>query len=386
MSTPPRHLVSVWNPSYAQDAMDAHLEVLLGWADAWARGEAERDDVYVWWAKLRSPNRQQPLPHSEDVLGLDRQAAEGAETHLYLTDYRSLYVAHVGEVAGGEVLGEEGERDHMPLYYGGQMADFCFRLWDIRRLVADDTLETIEILKRLRNVHYADRPVSLYGGMVNLPLVVFQEVPTPYFANLEALTEGRLWAERDTELRGETERMGRELRDNLLGREVWARLEPATRTFLSSAEATFRSRREDPRFDFSGPAVAYAKAVETELNALVFPPLHRLLERTDPREREARVDGRPLDLGLRVPHQSLGAIRTLLQHDPVVGKGVRAALGPSSSWLLGTLPNMLEGVIRLRNPAAHSEAADREQVIRLREQVLGIGMLGLIIQLARAKR
>ena len=27
--TPARHLVTVWNPSYADDAMDAHLRVLL---------------------------------------------------------------------------------------------------------------------------------------------------------------------------------------------------------------------------------------------------------------------------------------------------------------------------------------------------------------------
>ena len=71
--TAPRHLVTVWDPSYAEDIMDAHLEVLLGWADRAARGEADRDDVYVWWAKLRSPNRQQPLTHTEDVLALDTQ-------------------------------------------------------------------------------------------------------------------------------------------------------------------------------------------------------------------------------------------------------------------------------------------------------------------------
>lgn len=28
----PLHLLSVWNPSYVEDAMDQHLEVLLDWA------------------------------------------------------------------------------------------------------------------------------------------------------------------------------------------------------------------------------------------------------------------------------------------------------------------------------------------------------------------
>ena len=58
------------------------------------------------------------------------------------------------------------------------------------------------------------------------------------------LLEGDLWAERDAQNRGETERMMRELRDNL------------------------RSR-------FSGPAVEYAKAAEVELNALIFPSLRQ---------------------------------------------------------------------------------------------------------------
>jgi hypothetical protein len=164
MSTP-RHLVSVWNPSYAQDAMDAHLEVLLGWAER-ASGE---DDTYVWWAKLRSGNRQQPLPHRAEILALEEQIAAGHETHLYLTDYRSLYVAHVDEITSDDLLADGGEEDHMPLYYRGQAADFWFRLLDIRLLVSDDTVATIEELKRLRNVRYHDRPVSLYGGSRRCP-------------------------------------------------------------------------------------------------------------------------------------------------------------------------------------------------------------------------
>ena len=37
--TLPRHLVTVWNPSYAQDAMDEHLAVLIDWAGRAQAGE-----------------------------------------------------------------------------------------------------------------------------------------------------------------------------------------------------------------------------------------------------------------------------------------------------------------------------------------------------------
>ncbi len=88
---------------------------------------------------------------------------------------------------------------------------------------------------------------------------------------------GRLWAERDADLRADTQRLARELPDNLFGREVWEKLEPSTRTFVASAEAVFRARRDDPAFDFSGPAIEYAKTVETQLNALNFPRLRKRL-------------------------------------------------------------------------------------------------------------
>jgi hypothetical protein len=382
---PPRHLLSVWNPSYADDAMDRHLEVLLRWATARRDDRADDDDVYVWWAKLRSPNRQAPLPHAGEVLELAPQIDAGIETHLYLTDYSSLYVAHLVEVTAENVLEEfPDERDHMPTYYDQHDADFWFRIWDIRRLVAGDPPATIEELKRLRNVRYHDRPVSLYGGIVDLPLIVTREDGASWFSDIGALTEGRRWAERDAELKGETERLSAELRDNLLGKEIWDALESSSRTFLTTAEAVFRARRGDPGFDFSGSAVEVTKAVETELNALMFPALRRILAKAPPARREVRASDRILDLGGRVSHQSLGTIRKLLDDD-TTRQPLRTALPHDWRWLEGELPAQLEPIRDLRNPAAHDRTVAREEMGRLRQSVLGIGCEGLLVRIVRAK-
>ncbi len=381
-----RHLLSVWNPSYADDAMDRHLEVLLRWAASRRDGKADDEDVYVWWAKLRSPNRQEPVPHREDVLALQSQIDAAVETHLYLTDYSSLYVAHLVEVTGDDVPGEwPDERDHMPRYYEGHEADFWFRLWDIRRLVAKDPPATIEELKKLRNLRYHDRPVSLYGGIVDLPLIVTREDGTTWFADVAELTEGRRWAERDAELRGETERLAAELRDNLLGPDIWEALEPSSRTFLTTAEAIFRARRDDPGFDFAGAAVEYTKAVETELNGLVFPVLRRVLGRAPAERREVYASGTLLDLGGRVPHQGLGALRHLLEREETVRGALRTGLPQDWTWIEGVLPHQLEPVLELRNPAAHSRSVRREEMGRWRQDLLGIGCEGLLVRIARAK-
>jgi hypothetical protein len=50
--------------------MEAHQRILRTAAEAWHAGKCDEDDVYVWWAKLRSSNRLQPLPHLEEILAI----------------------------------------------------------------------------------------------------------------------------------------------------------------------------------------------------------------------------------------------------------------------------------------------------------------------------
>ncbi len=104
--TQARHLVTVWNPSYADDALDAHLRVLL----RSAAGQGGEEEPYVWWAKVRSPNRQQPMPYADDILAIQDQIDEGVETHLYLTDYRSLCVTEVDEITADRIRSDSPGR------------------------------------------------------------------------------------------------------------------------------------------------------------------------------------------------------------------------------------------------------------------------------------
>ena len=385
MSEHPRHLLALWSPSYSGDALDAHLDILLQWSAKHAAGHAEPDDVYVWWAKIRSKNREGRLPHHAEVLALDAQIQAQVETHLYLTDYRSLYVAEIGEITDDDVRKMDGELEHMPGYYAGHAIDFWFRLFDLRRLVTGDIVEINAELKKLRNTGYHDRPPSLYGGMVNLPLIVYREQPARWFSDTSALNEGRLWAESAAAHRSDAERMARDLRDNLFGRELFPHLDPSTRAFLGSAEAVFRAHRDDPGSDLSGAAVSYAKAVETELNALLFPALRGALRAKPPGEREVGVDGRRIDLGGDVRHQSLGTMKHMLEHEHIVQEGVRHAMRHDHSWVLGVLPRELERLIKLRNAGAHSEVTRASELEGVRRKVVGIGEEGLISKLVRVR-
>ena len=326
------------------------------------------------------------------MLALDKQVEAQAETHLYLTDYRSLYVADIGEVTDDNVREDPGELDHMPKYYhqpagdGVQHSiDFWFKIFDIRRVVTGDTLEVINELRKLKNTAYHDRPVSLYGGMVNLPLIVWSDPPARWFSDAEPLNEGSLWAYHAAEDRSEARQMAMELRDNLFGRDFWPRLSPTTRSFLVAAEVQFRAHRDDVGFDVSGAAISYAKAVESELNTSLFRSIRSGFAGKQPHEREVQQEGRLLDLGGEVPHQTLGTLLHLLKHEDLVRESVRKSMPNDYGWMLDILVREAEPLRDFRNSGAHAESLSANQIEPVRRTVLGIGCEGLLERLVRVR-
>jgi hypothetical protein len=73
---PPRHLVTVWNPSYGADVIESHIMLLRELARQFRQGDEEDENVYVWWGKIRSPHRQQPLSHIDEILALEKELGE----------------------------------------------------------------------------------------------------------------------------------------------------------------------------------------------------------------------------------------------------------------------------------------------------------------------
>jgi hypothetical protein len=118
--TTPRHLVTVWNPLYARE-VEQHLAVLLHLARLCDDGKARDDDLYVWWGKVKSPNRQQPLVRAPDIRALGSDLANGTretEAHLYVTDYRVLFVGELLAIHEGDL--PAGENEHVPPYYAAR--------------------------------------------------------------------------------------------------------------------------------------------------------------------------------------------------------------------------------------------------------------------------
>jgi hypothetical protein len=384
-----RHLVTVWNPSYGTDVMESHIMLLRDRARRFRQGDEEEENVYVWWGKIRSLRRQQALPHIEEVLALENELGEAEgdakrELQVYLTDYRSLYVAHVGGITAEDVREDDDDPDaHIPAVYrsDGIHCDCWFQLWDIRRLVSDDTLAVVDELAKLRNTKYYDKPVSIYGGMVDLPLIVTRPDGARYFeADVrEQLIGKQYWVEFDSEHSGigETER---ELREHCFGEEPWARLDPGTRTFIATAEKLYRDHRTDIAFDFSPVLIDFAKAFEVQTNIL----LKRALAKVKPLDRTVNLGGKSVDLVSAGPY-TLGELAIVIGENENLNKALKRSFTQGGEWFCSSLPPILKALADLRNPAAHSGSLDRETVHRQRNQYLGVGCEGELVKLAKVQ-
>jgi hypothetical protein len=377
-----RHVVDVWNPSYAADSMDAHLTVLLDAARRFERKEIAEEGLHVWWGKVRSPHRQQELKHLPEVLEIAAELDGDAERecHLYLTDYSSLYVGHVDSIAQDDIRTSPGAQ--VPGYYDAMelTCDFWYRLLDIRRLATNDTRAVIAELKGLRNLGYNEMPVSLYGAMVDLPLVVYRADGRRFFDadNRDQIIDGRLWAEFDAETVG-VGAIGRELRENLFGEEGWTALDPAARAFIASAEKVFRDQRADPAFDY-GPIISnLAKAIEVICNGVL-----RQVGSSLPRElRQVTIDGKPLDLA-DGRHLSLGQLAHVLRPKRSLQRALRQRL-ENGDWFVDSFPGVLNEVVQVRNPGVHRERVGRDSATRLRDKLVGVGCQGVFSELAKVQ-
>ena len=389
-----QHLVTVWNPMYGADPVVAHLDLLGAWAE-YCLAKGNWDEMYVWWGRIRSENRVGELSDAlrQALDAIDAQIAQHDthdETHLYITDYRSLYVANVIEVC--RTIDTNHEQEHVPAYYFEPKLRACdcwFKLSDIRLLVRDDLDAVVRELAKLANVRYHHRPVSIYGGMVDLPLVVERPDGTQFFHAQERdqLLGDQIWAQAALERGAALGERSRELREHLFGPKAWYGLVPEARLFIATGEMIYRELAAAHAPDVSPALVCYAKAVEVQYRRL----LQRVLQKATSSARCVEVSSKvhvdltdaktPLTLGTlaRALVEPEGALKAAL------GNGI-AELPDEKKWFTQTLPKELASLAEVRNPGAHDESVDLKTVSEWRDKLLGIGVDGTLVRLGRMGR
>jgi hypothetical protein len=173
--------------------------------------------------------------------------------------------------------------------------------------------------------------------------------------------------------------MQQELRENRFGNEAWSALDPAARSFIATAEKLFRDHRNDAAFDLSAVIVNLAKAIEVQANAT----LRAAVRGADVALRSVNIDGASRDLS-RGGGLSLGQLARVIGGERRLNEYLRKRLA-NGDWFAMSLPPILDELAAYRNPAAHRGTIAREDVVRLRNRLLGVGSKGELLELAQVR-
>ncbi len=361
-----KNILMLYNPYYQKDVIEQHVDVLLN-----------SPLKQVAFGKIRSKLRTAEHPHEEKLESLYGAVSEKNYLQLFLTDYASMYVAKVVAVTDGDF------HNSAPTYYKDKSLEVetWFIISDIRRVVHDDFAQVRDrVLANFTTPNFGNHHYAVYGNAYIYPLMVEQDEPLDYFADVE---DGFLYS---TEMFKSEQRleMKKYLVDFRFGATTFHTFHPNTQDALIAAELEFHENKNDPLYDFTSVVIKLSKAFEMEVYLFLKVFFEKLMEyNCDLEELGYSVQGRDYTLYDYLSHKPNIGTNTFLLKKYEIKQTIREKVGNAALryFVQATIPNAIYAVQPIRNESAHGESASLKDCVKLREQIVGIGQNGILSDL-----
>lgn len=368
------NLLILYNPYYQQDVIEQHVKVLTD--------QPSTKSARVAFGKVRSKLNTGDLSNDENLKAIYSNVSESDHLQLFLTDYANVYVARVVRVLEGQ------QSVNAPSYYAEKGFDVenWFIISDIRCLVENDfEMVRDQILSNFTTPAHGDHHFAIYGNAYSYPLVVAMDKPVDFFDHDNP--DYRYFTDLyKSALVIETKRR---LIENRFGEEIFYALHPNSQDAIISAEIEYQENKNDPLYDFSSVVIKLAKSFEKELYLFLLHLFSKLMQASASIELLTfQFNKKNLQLAAyQEITPNMGLNKFLLKHKEikqVVKK--RYSEGPTRSFILTTLPKIIDLLQPLRNETAHGEAATLEVCQEVRRQTIGIGVNGAFCDLIIQKK
>lgn len=344
-----QNLLILFNPYYEPHVIDKHIEIL-------------KEKGSVAFGKVKSKlNTHQPFN-----LASYSTVSPSNPLQLFLTDYSTLFVAKVTQITS------KLHNVSAPSYYEqkGLEIEAWFIIEDMRELVHENFETTRDhYLSGFTTPAYGNHTYAIYGNQYQYPLVIEMKEEINYFPQDEDIYYPNIYKSEKFQ----------KTKSNLIHYcfgEHSQRLHPNSFENLIFAEMEFDENRENKLYDFSGVAIKYGKAVEYEAY-LLFRALFFSLAKIKKEILEIKfeVQGRAYTIAdLQSFKPNLGTYKFLLSH-PLITQTLEES---KIQWISNKLANSLGIVQKFRNFSAHEGKISLEEIIDLREKILGIGPIQIL--------
>lgn len=344
-----QNLLILFNRYYEPNVIEKHIEIL-------------KEKGSVAFGKVKSKlNTHQSIDFDSYSM-----VSSSNPLQLFLTDYSTLFVAKVTQITSSK------PSTSAPSYYEQKALEVeaWFIIEDMRELVHKD-FESIrdDYLSGFTTPSYGNHTYAIYGNQYQYPLIIRMKEEINYFPKDEGLYYPDIYKSQEFQ----------KIKSNLIHYcfgKLSQKLHPSSFENLIFAEMEFDQNKENKLYDFSGVAIKYGKAVENEAY-LLFRALFFSLAKIKKEILEIKfeVQGKGYTItDLQNFKPNLGTYKFLLSHLLISETLEKSEI----RWIGNKLASSLSIVQKIRNFSAHEGKVGLEEIIDLREKILGIGSIRIL--------
>lgn len=344
-----QNLLILFNHYYEPNVIEKHIEIL-------------KEKGSVAFGKVKSKL------NAHQAINLDSYSTISPSNplQLFLTDYSTLFVAKVTQITPSKPYASA------PGYYEqkGLEVEAWFLIKDMRELVHKD-FEAIRdyYLSGFTTPSYGNHTYAIYGNQYQYPLIVQMKEEIDYFPQDGGLYYPNIYKSQEFQ----------KTKSNLIHYcfgKLNQKLHPNSFENLIFAEMEFDQNKENKLYDFSGVAIKYGKAVEYEAY-LLFRAIFFSLAKIKKEILDIRfeVQGKSYTIAdMQNFKPNLGTYKFLLFHWLISETLEKSKI----RWVGNRLADSLSVVQKIRNFSAHEGKVSLEEIIELREKILGIGPIRIL--------
>jgi hypothetical protein len=387
--TKPFHFYVVFNPMINKDLhykTQAH-EFYHSLKSKVASEDSE--EAFMYWGKLKvDSSKSENITSFSNIIGTNKKAGE--ETHLYITDYHHFWVAKV-ESVHEEIFNES----HALPFYDDKDVEMWFKITDMELLSAEFE-ETSYYLKQL----YVDNDfhdeviesINPYLGGLKFPLILQDNLNENYFRNVYSEDISRCI--KNNPLINSPNASGgvaSNMKSFVLPPQVFSMLSSLTKKELLDVEVSFSKREVSDSVLFEGVLTSYLRILESVMNDTLGFILKRefgnclFISRCGTSFSDQK-SSENISVDLFQGMISLDAFVSLLTDASKFGN-------ISLSELEVKYPNIVEyfsqelipfieqeELVQMRSRVQQGErlVVNRVQVLKIRNNILGVGCIGVI--------
>ncbi len=360
-----KNILILYNPYYEKNVIEQHLEIL-------------RQNGAVAFGKIRSKLRTYESEFQNELDEIYTNTSKSNPTQLFLTDYNNMYVANVIAVKENKT-----KIIKAPKYYDKLDVEMWYIFDDLRLLVHNDfQFIRDNILANFKAVNYNNHTYAVYGNKYVYPMQIEMKEEINYFLKDDEDFKYYINIFKTKEQIA----MQENLINFNLGEKVFFNLDVNSQDNIINAEIEYINNKDNPLYDFSSVVVKYSKAFELELYKFIREIFRYLMEKDNSlKSFTYTLQSKNFRLENILEHKAAyGTYKHLLKaYDTRTAIHNFITDSKLKFFLLQELSEYISIMQNIRNESVHGNQTSLEECQEIRNNVVGIGKLGVINALNR---